>query len=63
MMRAVGTLDAIQLGRIDHTIAVFGTLPVMERQRKMYLLNALQRERTELIRYHSRTRLHVNLDA
>jgi len=51
-MRAVMILDRLQLERIDHSIRALAELPLNERARKMHLLNALERERTELIGQH-----------
>ncbi len=55
-MRSIEILDAVQLSRIDTALAAFNALPTAERERKQYLLDALQREKAELIRYHSRAR-------
>jgi hypothetical protein len=51
-MQSVAVLDQVQLQRLDDSIRLFGELTPSERERKMHLLNALERERTELIRYH-----------
>ena len=51
-MQSVAVLDQVQLQRLDDSIRLFAELSRSERARKMYLLNALQRERNELIDFH-----------
>lgn len=62
-MRSIEMLDAVQLSRIEAALAVFNALSPAERERKQYLLDALQREKAELIRYHSRGRRHERMAA
>ena len=49
-MRELIGKDDGQLRRIEQAIAAAALWPVAERNRKRYLLNALQTERSELLR-------------
>ncbi len=55
-MHSILTLDEIQLRRIDQAVAAFAELSDTERARKLHLLDALQRQRNELLRYQPRAR-------
>ena len=52
-MREIETLDEVQLSRINTALDAFNALSLAERERKQYLLDALVREKAELLRYHS----------
>lgn len=49
-MRSLFMLDAPQLEHIEAKLAELGALPAAEQTRKQYLVDALLREKTELLR-------------
>ena len=49
-MRSLFDLDKKQLDRINQAIAELAAQPALERQRKIFLLRALENEKDELIR-------------
>ena len=49
-MRSLLDLDKAQFGRLTQTIATVSALPPCQRERKLYLLQALEAEREDLIR-------------
>lgn len=50
-MRSIRTMDEIQMRRITTALESLNALPPAERARKQYLIDALQREKGELLRY------------
>jgi hypothetical protein len=49
-MHALLDLDKAQLDRLNQAIAMVSRLPAQQRERKLYLLQALEAERQDLIR-------------
>ena len=57
-MRSVFTLDEPQLTHIEAKLAELGALSAAEQMRKQYLVDALLREKTDLLRCRPRQRRH-----
>jgi len=49
-MRSLLDLDKAQFDRLNHAIATVSALPPKQRERKLFLLQALEAERQDLIR-------------
>jgi hypothetical protein len=62
-MRSLLDLDKAQLHRIEHAIAELGALPVLERQKKICLIQALKSQKQELIRCNPAIRLVIRFKA
>jgi hypothetical protein len=62
-MRELIVTDDGQLGRIERAIAEFEARPLMERERKSFLLRALRQERTELLRCSPQLRNNIRAAA
>lgn len=62
-MRSIFMLNEPQLRQVEAKLAELTALPAAEQTRKQCLIEALLREKTELLRYHSRARRQVRLAA
>jgi len=62
-MRSLLGLDKAQLDRIDTAIATFRCQPPAERQKRAYLLEALENEKQELMQCNPAIRRAVQLRA
>lgn len=62
-MRSIFTLDDAQLRQIETKLRELAALPAAEQARRQCLVEALHRERSELLRYRPRSRRERKLAA